>query len=497
MTWRRSTLLVAEVVAVGLLGALLGLLVAGSRTTGLGPFTASLSLRPGLGGSTVVTIPPLGTLTLDTHGGPVRLDVELLRLRETEARQIVADPDRLTGLGEEVQRDLRRALVRLLLQAGGVTVLGATLLGLLVFRRPGRTAVAGAAGAAAVLVASGWTAVTFDAGALDEPRYTGLLAGAPSAIGDVRTLAGRLGQYSQQLGKLTNNVSELYAVTSGLPTFTPGDDTIRLLHVSDLHLSPSAYGIIASLVKQFDVDAVVDTGDLTDFGSEPESRYLDGIRRLGVPYVYVRGNHDSTRTEQGVRNRGGTVLDGSRVVEVAGLRFLGSGDPRFTPDKSTRDDDAPPEVLLAQGRLLADSIALAPLEPDVVLVHEPVAAEPLLGRTPLVLSGHLHRRSVRSEGGTTLMVEGSTGGAGLRGLEGEDPTPIEATVLYLDRTTHRLQAYDAVTLGGLGLTSASISRTTVRPSPTPSATPSPTPSAGSPSPTTAPSPRPAPAPSPS
>jgi hypothetical protein len=44
---RRKVLLALEVVLVGLLGAVLALLVAGSRTTGVGPFEARLSLRPG------------------------------------------------------------------------------------------------------------------------------------------------------------------------------------------------------------------------------------------------------------------------------------------------------------------------------------------------------------------------------------------------------------------------------------------------------------------
>jgi hypothetical protein len=179
----------------------------------------------------------------------------------------------------------------------------------------------------------------------------------------------------------------------------------------------------------------------------------------------------------GVRNRGGRVLEGDRVLDVAGVRFLGSPDPRFTPDKSTGDDEAPPEVLLAQGRALKafveDGAAAAP---DVVLVHDPVAARPLYGEVPLILSGHTHRRSSSTERGTHHLVGGSTGGAGLRALEGEQVTPLEMSVLYLDRTTHRLQAYDEVTLGGLGLSSARIARTVVppaelEPSPAPSASP--------------------------
>ncbi|MCW2605648.1 MAG: rane protein [Frankiales bacterium] len=493
MTWQRKALVAVEVAAVGLLGALLGLLVAGTRTTGVGPFTAELSLRPSLHGGTQVVIPPLGELDLDTHAGPVHLQVDVVRLREREARELVADPDRLVGLGNEVARDLQDGVRKLVLQAGVVTVVGATALGLLVFRRPRRTAFAGGAGVAAVVLAAGATYATFDRTAVYEPRYSGLLAAAPTAVGDVRDIAGRLDLYSRQLGRITTGVSQLYAVTSNLPTFTPGDDTIRLLHVSDLHLSPSAYSVIRSVVKQFDVDAVLDTGDINDFGTEAETRYLDGIRSIGVPYVYVRGNHDSKRTEQAVRDRGAVVLDGDQVVEVAGVRLLGSPDPRFTPDDATRGDREPPEVLLAQGRLLADAVRLAPVEPDLVMLHDPIAAEPLRGVTPLVLAGHKHKRKATTVDGTLLLVEGSTGGAGIRGLEGEEPTPVELSVLYLDRKTHRLQAYDEITLGGLGTTSARIERTAVAPvvpSPTPSG--SLTPSAGSASPTPAPAPGPSP-----
>ena len=81
------------------------------------------------------------------------------------------------------------------------------------------------------------------------------------------------------------------------------------------------------------------------------------------------------------------------------------------------------------------------------------------GEVPLVLAGHTHRRSTTVlPGGTRLMVEGTTGGGGLRAVEGEEPQQVQASVLYLDRATHRLQAWDEITLGGLGLTTAEVSR---------------------------------------
>jgi len=85
----------------------------------------------------------------------------------------------------------------------------------------------------------------------------------------------------------------------------------------------------------------------------------------------------------------------------------------------------------------------------------------------VVLAGHTHTREVSVlDDGTRLMVEGSTGGAGLRGLQGEDPTPLSATVLYLDPTTGALTAWDEITLGGLGQSEVTIQRQYVDPLPT-------------------------------
>ncbi|MBC7639893.1 MAG: hypothetical protein H7231_08950, partial [Rhodoferax sp.] len=97
-----------------------------------------------------------------------------------------------------------------------------------------------------------------------------------------------------------------------------------------------------------------------------------------------------------------------------------------------------------------------------------------------------HARRVSGDAGTRVMVEGSTGGAGLtanglQALTDGEAVPLEATLLYLRRTgpdAGRLLAYDDVTVGGLGLTSVSIDRTVVparqdsTPSPSPTVSPS-------------------------
>ena len=460
---RARLVVLLEVAVIGLVGALLGVIVAGQVTAPVGPFDADMSFQPSLTGSTTVDVPPLGQLQLDTHAGPVRLNVRIETLRDDAARAIVADPDQLRGLGDDVQADLRSGMVSLVLRTVLVTAAGALVLGLLVFRFRWRRVVASTgAGLGALLITGGISAATFEESALAEPKYTGLLASAPTAVGDVQDLVARFDVYQLQLGRLVSNLSELYAVTSRLPVFSADDDTIRVLHVSDLHLNPAAFDVIGSVATQFQVDVVLDSGDITDFGTVPEARYVREISTLDVPYVYVRGNHDSRATQAAVAaQEGAIVLDGPEVVEVAGLRFLGQGDPRFTPDSITRDREAEDPELRAVGRSLARAARAASDPPDVVAVHDPKSGPPLYGVAPLVLSGHTHEREDITEDGTLLMVQGSTGGAGLRALQGEEPTPITLTVLYFDPDTGALQAYDDVTLGGIGTNDARISRTVV------------------------------------
>lgn len=124
---------------------------------------------------------------------------------------------------------------------------------------------------------------------------------------------------------------------------------------------------------------------------------------------------------------------------------------------------------------------------DIAVAHEPSAAREVDGDVPLVLAGHIHHEDMEvMKYGTRLRVEGSTGGSGLRAVEGKYPDPIQASILYFDRDSRRLQAWDEIKLGGLGLTTAEVSRHLPKEN-QPGATPSP--SAGSPSPSgTGPSP---------
>lgn len=451
---------ITAVIGVGLAGAALGILLGGRTETAVGPADVGFSLRASWTGDTVVNVPPLGTLRLDSHDGPFRIDAQIDRIRPERAQRLLEDPHGIEALTAQIGDQVRHGIMMLALTSTAWAVGCAALAGLIVFRDWRRGLGSAAAAAVGLLIAFGIGGATFDPRSVAEPRFTGLLSSAPSLVGDAKTIVRRFEEYRTQLARLVGNVSRLYATSSTLPTYEPDPTTLRVLHVSDIHLNPAAWSVIRSVTQQFQVQLIIDTGDLTDHGSRPESKFTDDIESLKVPYVFVRGNHDSRDTQKAVdRQKNAVVLDGE-MKEVAGLNIYGMGDPRFTPDKSTRDDQRGAADMFAEGRRAAAQLRAQGITPDIVAVHDSDAARAFDGVAPLTLAGHAHARSTRLQpSGTRLFIQGSTGGAGLRGLEHEEPTPIQMSILYFNRATHRLQAWDDIELGGLGLSSAQIIRT--------------------------------------
>jgi predicted phosphodiesterase len=449
--WWTARLLLAAV------GALLGVLLFGRVEAPIGPFDATVAFRP-VGGDARVEIPPLGALTLDVYDGPLQLDVQLRQVNEQDARALANNPSLLEGIVDEVTADLDTAVTQLAWKTAVAAVGGAAFTALLALRRPPEALTAAALSGLLVLGTAALGVASWRPEALTKPTYSGLLVNTNSLIGRAEDIAARFDAYRDLLGQLVVNVSRLYASLAALPASPPGaTDPVALLHVSDLHLNPAGFDLMREVVSQFDVAAVLDTGDITDLGSRPENRMIESLGNLGVPYVYVRGNHDSAVTADLVASQpNATVLDDSAVT-IADITIVGTPDPRFTPDK---DAAGPDESLEESGEELAAFAEELPEPAAIAMVHHPEQAGPLDGVVPLVLAGHMHKRSTSiMEDGTRLMIQGSTGGAGLRGLQNDNPTPLICTVLYFDPSAQRLTGYDDITLGGLGRTEVTIQRT--------------------------------------
>ena len=177
----------------------------------------------------------------------------------------------------------------------------------------------------------------------------------------------------------------------------------------------------AQVVDQFDVDGVLDTGDITDWGSaagEP----ADHLGRHARRALRLHPRQPRLRRDRGADRR---------PAQRHGARRLGD-DRRRHRDRRRRRPALHPRQehrrrRRRRRRARADRARRSPRSPrscpnrrrspwSTTRSRPP----PLDGVVPLVLAGHTHEREVSElEDGTRLMVEGSTGGAGLRGLQGE------------------------------------------------------------------------------
>lgn len=488
---------------VGIAGAWLGLVVAGAQTTDMGPFQVRLEGAFG-SGQTVVALPPFGHIAADTHTAPLRLEATLQNV-DVQGLSDTIEGMPTAELASQVEAEARSSVRPFALRVLGVTAAGALVLALLVYRRDPRK-IGVAVGAAVLLVGGSEVAAwqTYRPDAFAEPTFSGSLELAPQLVGPVREVTQRIDEFRAELERIVDGAVRTYTALE--PDGTGKGDEVRVLHISDIHLSPLGTDFATKIARGFDVDLVVDTGDLTSYGTTAEQVILSEVSRFDLPYVFVRGNHDSMDLQRAMRDIPNAIALDGRATRVEGLLIYGLGHPAFTEDK-TADLEHPEVVAKARGasaRILDDLEGMT-RSPDVVAVHDDRMAEDLAGRVPLVISGHFHDPLTAIRQGTLYLRVGSTGGAGVNIFSEEGGVPLSAQILTFrtSDTGSELVAYDRIeqspTSGSLTVRRHRVSELRVtedverhrreverllerRRTPEPGASPSPSPGSPSPSP---------------
>jgi predicted phosphodiesterase len=430
-------------VVVGLLGAWLGMAAWGRTTVSMGPFRVQLAAGFGHG-VTEIDLPPFGHLTADTHLAPLRLTATLVDVRLPQLAKGVAD-EGIDGVARRVQHDADSRLAPFFLYLIGVASAGTVVLALLVFRTKWLKILAALLATVLAVGGSEFLALrTYESSALLAPTYSGALTLAPQLIGPAQTALDRIDKFRAELTRVVDGAARVYGSIQSGP-LSPGDET-RVLHISDIHLSPLGLAFAREVANAFDVDLVIDTGDLTSFGTPAEALITSSIPKLGRPYVFVRGNHDSLSLQNEVAGEPNAIVLDGQAREVEGLTIYGLGDPLFTPDKRAALDDEQSVAMVrtAEPRVLQGVEALAE-PPDIVAVHDDRMAEVLAGRVPLVISGHFHVPSARADYGTVFLRAGSTGGAGATVFTQVGGVPLSAEILYFTRSDPpRLIGHDLI-----------------------------------------------------
>src|ERR687891_2957734 len=224
-------------VLVGIAGAALALQAFGRTSVAAGPFQIQLEADFGRG-VTDISLPPLGRLRADTHTAPLHLRASLQEVDVEDLREGVRRG--LDSVAAEVERTTLDAADRFAIQIVFVGMAGAVALGLITYRGRLRDVLrAGASGLVAVAASVALSVATFDATAFQAPTYTGSLQLVPQLFGPVEGALERVGYFREQLRRVVAGAARAYAAIESNPL--GGGDEIRVLHISDIHLSTLGY----------------------------------------------------------------------------------------------------------------------------------------------------------------------------------------------------------------------------------------------------------------
>lgn len=418
-------------------------------------------VKLGYSGGTHFILPPIGKISAKTHFLPIEIRVTLKNIDLSVLRKVVfSSPEGLQSVLTVVQGQGRKVLLfyisRLIIlgymgAVGGLFVLGQ--------RNAGKLALQGLTGALVVVFFVGATYFTYNVRAFERPEYEGIIEAAPWMLNVVQESLGRVEELGERIQAAARNLYSVFNQLEGLGPVGLVEADVVVLHVSDIHNNPVAYDFACQVIRSFPVNFVLDTGDLTDWGTALEAEICKRISEIDVPYVFTSGNHESPQVLERLEEIQNVVLVEQGEVVLNGLRIVGIGDKAAA---SHSPASAPLSELEAVAAGINEYWKDIESRPDIFMVHNHRVARKINpGLFPVVVYGHNHVLEQEQIDGTVYINAGTTGATGIRGFQSAEPLPYSLSLLYFsydDAENLSLVAVDGVHVTGLGA-SFSLQRT--------------------------------------
>ncbi|MTI79300.1 MAG: hypothetical protein FH758_00250 [Firmicutes bacterium] len=398
-------------------------------------------------GSTQIEIPPLGLIRAQTHDTPLKITIRLNNINLEQIQDILANEPNQNKIFKQVEQrlrwEVRRFVVELLLLAATAGLFSAFALRSSNLVEYLKAALVGVAVVGLLLFA---TYKDYNTEQFNNPEFEGALKAAPWMIGIAERTVAKIDTLSHKLQLVAQNFNELYQQIDNLNPIEATEGNIKVLHVSDIHNNPAAIQFIGRMSQLFSVNFILDTGDISDFGTPLEGLLLDRIADLSVPYLYIAGNHDSPDIISKM-NEIDNVIVAENLVEFSGLRIMGFHDPA---SQTQEIEPPPPEVVAEHIDYINDFISSEVKDSgkpiDILALHSPYIAKPLAGTIPAVVFGHNHQYKVSQKNKSVLVNAGTSGASGLGTLQETKRRPYSVMLLHFNKTnnTTRLLAVDSI-----------------------------------------------------
>ncbi len=428
-----KTMIYVKVVLLSLFLTLLFISFLGSMSFHLKALEWRVSLQVLDHGLTEIRLPPVGTISAKTHLSPLKISLELLNIDLEGLQQLISAKAESKQFWNELKLEARKIGIVYILRLTALAILGGIIGAILITGKQLKPALLGTVCSLLFCFALlGLTYVTYDKEKFRTPEFQGVLKAAPWAVNMVETALHKFNLLGEQMKIMAVNLNNLYERINEVSPVLEKEDALLVLHVSDMHNNPVAHQFLQQIAASFPVDLIIDTGDITDFGTPVEGLLLKGLMDFKIPYLFVPGNHDSPDIiKQLSRYPQVQVLTGG-VVDVQGLRVLALADPSATSRKIAPSNS---EVVERYRARLVQLWNEAAKKPHLIAVHNFNIAEPLVGQVPLILFGHTHQYAISQEKGTVMINAGTTGAAGLRGLQATKEIPYSVVLLHFRRNS--------------------------------------------------------------
>lgn len=423
---------ILKVIIVSIFMALLLINIFGAMKISIKALELEISFQVFNKGQTEILIPPVGSISANTHLTPVKISLALRNIDPEQLQDIINEAPTSGKLSAELKEELRKLAVVFLLRLLFLAFIGGVAGALFVTGKEIKTAVIGAlAGVTAAVLIIGLTYTTYDAQRFRNPEFHGVLKAAPWAVGMAENALLKVNVLGEQMQVIAQNLYNLFERIEKVKPLNEDLGDFLILHVSDTHNNPAAQKFLVQIVNSFPIDLVVDTGDISDYGTPLEGKLLTGLKDLKIPYLFVPGNHDSPEIMREIEEYPHVQVLRGGIIDIQGLRILTLADPasnsrNIAPLK--REDTVLAKEYLTS--LWDESVK----KPHMVAIHNLNLGENLIGKSPLILYGHSHQIGINEDRGTILINAGTTGGAGLRGLQVTKEIPYSVVLLHLKRS---------------------------------------------------------------
>ncbi len=411
-----------------IIGAIIAISLFGTLEYNIKGMEFKASAYVGEGGYTIFNIPLVGSVRAKTHLIPIELSLELRNI-DLEPLKAVSTSEQTTQeflhMLEPEAKMLLHLFIRKLLLLG----VAGGLIGVVLVDRKHLNFLIGGALLGITLVASLIAGIywTYDIDSFASPEYKGLIQAAPWVMSGLEKEITRGNNLGAKLQVLADNLYRLFENIDNLQPLGMADGDIKLLHISDIHNNIGAFEFIEKVVSTFGVTAIIDTGDMTDFGTGFEIDLAMKIRKLNIPYIFVPGNHDSPVSLGKLRSFSNVRVLSDEFYYIEGLEILGIADPASERiDKINLSEEDIKEVVGKTRELLNGRDKT----PDILAVHNGEIASYFVSEIPVILHGHDHQLKVTDENGSVIVDAGTSGAAGIRGLQVPHGVPYSVALLH-------------------------------------------------------------------